>query len=197
MNKSWILVAALVLTSPLAAQQFDIDTSHSHIGFGVRHLTVSTVRGQFNEFDADLTYDAEAPSNSSVQVTIDAASIDTGEQRRDDHLRSEDFFDVASHPQITFVSTSIAEAEGGFEVTGDLTIRGTTREVVLPVEVGGPITDSMGRQRLGVSGQLKIDRNDYGVAWSRAMEGGGLVVGNDVKITIEAELVYDPNPESE
>ncbi len=197
MNKSWIPVAALVLTAPLAGQQFEMDTSHSHLGFGVRHLTVSTVRGQFNQFDAVLDYDPEDPASSSVEVTIDAASIDTRNEKRDNHLKSEDFFDVANHPQITFHSTSSVATEDGFEVTGELTIRGTTHEVVLPVEVVGPITDAMGQQRLGVSGQLTIDRNDYGVAWSRAMEGGGLVVGNEVKITIEAEFTHDANPQPE
>lgn len=198
MRKLWILAAATVVSvAPAAAQQFSIDTSHSHIGFGVRHMTVSSVRGEFTNFNANLDYDAESPAASSVEVTIDAASIDTRQEQRDNHLKSEDFLHVEEHPEITFTSSSMTATEGGFDITGDLTIRGVTNEVVLPVEVAGPISDSSGRQRLGVSGELTIDRNDYEVAWSRLLEGGGLVVGNDIKITVEAEFTYDPSPEAE
>lgn len=197
MRRLWIAVAVTALAVPASAQQFEIDSAHSHIGFGVRHMTVSTVRGEFTEFDAALQYDAEDPTNSSVEVTIDTSSINTRQDQRDNHLRSGDFLDAENHPQITFTSTSIEGTEDGFAVTGDLTIRGTTHQVVLPVEVAGPITDSMGEQRLGVSGEITIDRNDYNVAWSRVLEGGGLVVGNDVRITIEGEFTHNPEPPSE
>lgn len=194
MRRFWILAAAVAVVAPLTAQEFTIDPSHSHIGFGVRHMTVSKVRGEFTNFNASLDYDAESPGASSVSVTIDAASIDTRQEQRDNHLKSEDFLHAEEHPEITFTSTSMTATDGGFDVIGDLTIRGVTNEVVLPVEVVGPITDSSGRQRLGVSGALTIDRNDYDVAWSRLLEGGGLVVGNEVEITIEAEFTHDPGP---
>lgn len=195
MRRFWIFVAAVAFVAPLTAQEFTIDTSHSHIGFGVRHMTVSNVRGEFTNFNANLDYDAGTPAASSVSVTIDAASIDTRQEQRDNHLKSEDFLYAEEHPEITFTSTSMTATDGGFDVTGDLMIRGVTNEVVLPVEVVGPISDSSGRRRLGVSGELTIDRNDYDVAWSRLLEGGGLVVGNDVKITIEAEFTHEPGPE--
>ncbi len=191
------LMAVIASSGNAAAQEFVMDTSHAHVGFGVKHFTVSTVRGVFNDYQATVDYDAEDPAESSVEVTIQAASIDTRHQRRDDHLRSEDFLDAENHPEITFSSTSVAETDGGFDVTGDLTIRGVTKEVVLPVEVLGPITDPLGLQRMGVSGELTIDRKEFGVAWNRTMETGGLFVGEEVTISIEGEFTFDPSGGSE
>ncbi len=189
-------LSAFLLAATLAgAQEFTMDTSHAHVGFGVRHFTVSTVRGSFADFEAAVTYDADNPADSSVSVTIQAASVDTRMEQRDNHLRSEDFLDVENHPEITFSSTSVAQTESGFDVTGDLTIRGVTKEVVLPVEVIGPITDPLGLQRIGISGELVIDRKEFGISWNRTMDAGGLFVGDDVTIIIEGEFTHNPNPE--
>jgi len=190
------LFMALAVTSSLGAQEFNMDTSHAHVGFGVRHFTVSTVRGSFTDFDAKVIYDADNPANSSVSVTIQTASIDTRMEQRDKHLRSGDFLDVDNHPAITFVSTSMATTDDGFDVTGDLTIRGVTHEVVLPVEVLGPITDPLGLRRMGVSGELTVNRQDFGVSWNRTMDAGGLFVGDEVEISIEGEFTHNPNPEA-
>lgn len=169
---------------------YELDGAHSQAGFTVTHMTVSKVRGSFESVSGIAEVDEENLAGSSIRVTIDAASIDTGVERRDDHLRSADFLDVANHPQITFVSKSMEKVgETDYRVTGDLTIRGTTREVTFPVTVLGPIADPRGGRRIGVEGELTIDRQDYGVSWSRVLDTGGFVVSDEVKIDVTAELV--------
>lgn len=169
---------------------YELDGAHSQAGFTVTHMTVSKVRGSFESVSGAAEVDEENLAGSSIRVTIDAASIDTGVERRDDHLRSADFLDVANHPQITFVSKSMEKVgETDYRVTGDLTIRGTTREVTFPVTVLGPIADPRGGRRIGVEGELTIDRQDYGVSWSRVLDTGGFVVSDEVKIDVTAELV--------
>jgi polyisoprenoid-binding protein YceI len=185
---------ALVLVPALALGQsstWNLDPAHSHASFSIRHMVISNVRGEFGKMSGTVTLDEKDVTRSSVEATIDATTIDTREAKRDEHLRSADFFDVAKHPTITFKSTKVEKVgKDGLKVTGELTIRGTTKPVVLKVTgPTGEVKDPYGMTRRGVSVTTKLNRNDYGVAWSAALEGGGAIVGNDVAIEIEAELV--------
>lgn len=181
--------ALTVLSTPRAraAESYAIDHSHSNISFAVRHLGISTVRGSFGEYSGELMIDEANLADSSVSIDIAVASIDTANEKRDDHLRSADFFDAENHPRMTFESTKIEKTgEGQFMVTGDLTIRGTTKQIQMPVTVGGPL-EAMGKVLLGVEGGTTIDRQDYGLSWSRLIETGGLVVANEVAIDFSLE----------
>jgi polyisoprenoid-binding protein YceI len=173
-----------------AAGTYSIDAAHSHVGFTVRHLVVAKTRGRFGTFSGSVVV-ADDPLASSVSVEIDAASIDTRDEGRDGHLRSGDFFDVERFPTITFRSTDVAPAgKGRFSVTGDLTVRGVTRPVVLDVELEGLATDPWGGSRAVFSASTEIDREDFGLTWNQTLETGGVLVGKSVKIEIEAETVY-------
>lgn len=182
-------LAASVPAAALAAE-YEIDASHSSAGFSVRHLMVSNVKGQFNKVTGTLSYDAKDLAKSSVQAVIDVNSIDTNEPKRDEHLKSPDFFDAKNHPNITFKSKKFAKAgKDKLKVTGDLTIRGVTKEVVLDVE--GPtaaVKDPWGQTKMGATATTKVNRQDYGLKWNQALETGGVVVGDDVKITLELEF---------
>ena len=173
---------------------YTIDASHSAVGFKVRHFTVSNVRGDFGTLDGSIRYNPEDLADSGVEVVIDAATINTDNQDRDNHLRSADFLDVENHPTIVFKSTKVEKGDDGFMVTGDLTMRGVTKQVSFPFEMSGPIKDPFGMMRLGIEGSLAIDRRDWGLEWNKAMETGGLFVGHQVKIDIGAEAVrkYPP-----
>jgi polyisoprenoid-binding protein YceI len=178
--------------TPVAAgtTTWNIDASHSHVEFSVRHLMISTVKGRFGEVSGKVVTDEGDPSRGQVEVTINAASIDTREAQRDAHLRSADFFDAENFPTLTFKSTRIAKASGDdLTVTGDLTIRGTTREVVLDVTSEGRVTDPWGGERAGFTAKGKIKRSDFGLTWNMALETGGVVVGDEIKISIDVELV--------
>ncbi len=154
-------------------------------------MVISNVRGEFGKMSGTVTLDEKDVTKSTVEAVIDATTIDTREAKRDEHLRSADFFDVAKHPTITFKSTKVEKAgKDGLKVTGDLTIRGTTKPVVLKVTgPTGEVKDPYANIRRGVSATTKVNRNDYGVAWSGVLEGGGAIVGNDVNIELEVELV--------
>lgn len=166
---------------------YALDTAHTRLGFVARHAMVTKVRGAFNDFEGAATIDSDDPSNSSVTVTIDVASIDTRNAQRDEHLRGNDFLDVPNHPKITFVSTAVRHLGGNdFEVTGDLTIRGVTQRVVLPLEFQGSAKDPFGNIRIGLEGSLAISRSDFGVTWNAALETGGVLVSD--KIVLEFEI---------
>jgi polyisoprenoid-binding protein YceI len=168
---------------------WEIDTGHSGVSFTVRHLVVSKVRGRFATWAGKIVFDEAAPERSSVEVRIEAASIDTGVAERDAHLKAADFLDVEKFPAITFRSTRIARREDGFDVAGDFTIHGVTREVVLPVVYGGRAKDPWGNQRTGFGAQLTIDRKDFGLKWNQLLETGGLLIGDQVEIDLEVEAV--------
>jgi polyisoprenoid-binding protein YceI len=174
-----------------AASSWQIDPAHSHIEFAVRHLMISTVKGRFADVRGTVWLDESDPSAILVDVTIQAASIDTGQEQRDAHLRSPDFFDAARFPTITFRSRRIQgdPLEGDFRLIGDLVIRGITREVTLDVSPEGRLTDPWGEERAGFSAHAKIDRTDFGLTWNQALEAGGVLVGSEIKISIEVELV--------
>jgi polyisoprenoid-binding protein YceI len=170
---------------------YTIDPAHSGAHFTVRHMMITNVRGAFRNIKGTVVYDAENPANSSVEAEIETATIDTRESQRDAHLRSADFLDVEKYPAITFRSTAVdAAGEGEWKVTGDLTIHGVTRPVVLSVE--GPAAegkDPWGNVRSGASAATKIKRSDFGLTWNAALETGGLLVGDEVKIELELALV--------
>ena len=185
---------ALALAPALAVAQastWEFDPAHSHASFVVSHMVISKVRGEFGKMSGKVTLDEKDISKSKVEATIDATTIDTREPKRDDHLKSPDFFDVAKYPTITFKSTRVDVAgRGVLRVTGDLTMRGVTKQVVLDVK--GPtaeIKDPWGMTRRGVSATTTLNRQDYGVSWSKSLDGGGLVVSDEVAIELELELI--------
>jgi polyisoprenoid-binding protein YceI len=184
-------LALLVLPSLAFASTWNIDSDHSSTGFKVRHLMVSNVKGVFNKVQGTVNVDEQDITKSSVSVSIDTASIDSGVAKRDTHLRSPDFFDVEKYPTMTFVSTKVAKNGGkGLTVTGNLTLHGVTRPVVLNVEeVYAASKDPKGNLRRGASASTKIDRKDFGLTWNKALEMGGVAVGDEVSIDIEVEMV--------
>jgi polyisoprenoid-binding protein YceI len=195
------LIAAAVPALVSAGESYEIDRSHSHVGFSVRHFGISNVRGGFGTFTGKLEIDEQNLENSSVVIRIETASISTDDDRRDEHLRSSDFLNAPEHPEIVFESTGIeSKGNGEFMVRGNLAIRGVTKEIVMPVTFAGPLKDPFGSMRIGVEGGLSINRQDYGVSWSRLMDNGGLVVSDDVKISFSLEAkrpIEAPEPDSD
>ena len=175
-------------TAPSTATgTYTIDPSHSRIGFVARHAMVTKVRGSFNEFTGTGVFDADNPAASHLELTIEAASIDTRNADRDGHLRSNDFFDMEQFPQITFVSTAVeAVDDTTYRVTGDLTIKGVTKPVTVDFEYGGTATDPFGFDRLGLDGSVVVNRKDWGVTWNAPLEAGGVLVSE--KVTLEFEV---------
>ena len=168
---------------------WNLDPTHSALEFGVKHMVLTTVKGKFRSFAVDANIDEADLANSSATITIDAGSVDTGENDRDNHLRSADFFDAENHPQLIFVTKRLEPKGGEYRIVGDLTIRGVTKEVALEGEVTGPLKDPWGNMRAGISAETKISRKDFGLTWNAALEMGGVVVGDAVKLAIDIELV--------
>jgi polyisoprenoid-binding protein YceI len=176
-----------------ATSTWKLDKSHSNVDFQVKHLVISTVRGHFRDFDATLHIDEDEPENSSVTATIDVASIDTNEESRDAHLRSDDFFNADDYPKITFESTRVERPDGtALRITGNLTIRNVTLPVVLDGEYEGRIEDPWGNERIAFSAQTEISRQDFNVRWNQLLEAGGAVVSDKVKIHLYVEAVRQP-----
>jgi len=175
-------------TPQIPVGTWNIDPSHSEAGFSVRHLMVSKVRGRISAFSGAITI-AEDPTASSVEVTLDPATIDTRDDKRDEHLRSADFFEIAAHPTWTFRSTGVRADGDDWIVTGDLTIRGVTRSVELEVEFNGTSGDPWGGTRAGFSAETEISRKDFGLEYNAVLETGGVVIGDTVKIELEIEAV--------
>jgi len=183
------LLCGTCVAAPAAT--FQIDPAHTSAEFAVRHLMVSKVRGQLGKVTGTVDVDEADPTKSSVEATIDVTGINTREPKRDEHLKSPDFFDVTKYPTITFKSKKITKlADGRFQMTGDLTIHGVTKEVALDVE-GSPIPfkDPMGHMKLGGSATTRLNRKDFGILWNKSLDGGGVVVSDDVDVTIDIELV--------
>lgn len=168
---------------------WQLDPAHSSLAFSAKHMLVSTVKGQFTSWKVDAQVNEDDLTKSSAVVSVDAASLDSGAEMRDDHLRSPDFFDVEHHPTITFAIRRV-EPRGGsqYRFAGDLTIRGVTREIALDGEIAGPIEDPWGGRRIAISAEGKINRKDWGLNWNVALEAGGLLVSDQIKISIDAEL---------
>jgi polyisoprenoid-binding protein YceI len=173
----------------MSQTEYAFDPSHSHVAFTVRHMVFSKVRGEFTKWSGTAKLDDGDLAKSVIEVDVDVASIDTHEEKRDGHLKSPDFFDVESHPRMTFRGTNVEYAgKGKLALTGDLTIRGTTHPVTLEVEELGRGKDPWGNQRVGFSARTSINRNDFGLKWNQVLEAGGLLVGEKVEIEIDVEL---------
>src|SRR3954468_12346302 len=169
---------------------YTLDPSHTRIGFVARHAMVTKVRGSFNEFEGTAVVDDTNPADSSVRVTIDAASIDTRDAQRDEHLRTNDFLALEQYPQITFVSTDIRQVdETTFEVSGDLTIKDVTNRITVAFEFEGAAQDPFGNQRIGFDGSVTISRKDYGITWNAALETGGVLVGDKIVLEFEVSAI--------
>ena len=183
-----LMLLSLVVAGPAAAADYQIDVSHSTVGFQVRHMAISKTNGVFDDFTGTFSFEPGNPESWSCEAVIQAASVNTGNQKRDEHLRSEDFFNVAQFPTLTFKSTGV-KMEDAFEgiLKGDLTIHGVTKPVELEFEVLGTVTDPWGNDRAGFSATLKINRQDFGLSYNNVLEAGGLVVGEEVKILLEIE----------
>lgn len=192
--KKLILTAALAVSSFAFATPYEIDTAHTNANFAVKHMMVTTVNGTLGDVTGTADIDDKDLSKSKVEVSIDVKNINTKNQKRDDHLRSPDFFDVAKFPTATFKSTKIEKGEGAkLKVTGDLTMHGVTKSVTLDGELTKEVASPWGPFKVrGFSGTTMVNRKDFGLNWNKAVEAGGVLVSDEVKITIEAELTGKP-----
>lgn len=194
MKKYILLAIALIFASMQSYSQtnWSIDKSHTHLIFKVKHMVISNVSGYFKIFDGKLVTKGDNFENAYVELSADIASINTDNEMRDNHLKSADFFDAANFPKLTFKSKSFKKvSKDKFKVTGDMTMRGVTKTLTLDVDYNGTIKDPYGKTRAGFKISGKLDRFDYGLSWSKAIETGGLVVGKDVELDLEAEVVKD------
>lgn len=180
-------IAALLVTQAAVAAEFEVDVSHSQVGFSVKHLVISNVKGSFQKFTGKFTFDEKKKVFTAGEAVIEAKTIFTNDEKRDEHLRSGDFFDVEKHPEIKFVLKSGRVSGNNVQVVGDLTIRGITKTVVLNGQYLGAAKDPWGNERVGFTATGKINRKDFGLTWNKALETGGAVVGDEVILTIELE----------
>jgi len=187
---SLLLTTAFIFLSGSLAQaqtKYEIDAAHSTLGFAVKHMGVSTTRGAFSDFKGTIDYDPANPAAFAADVTVDAKSIDTANENRDNHLRGEDFFDVEKYPSITFQNAKLEQKDGKSVIVGDLTIKDVTKSVEIPVEISGPVKGMGGGDVIGLAGETTINRQDFHVKWNKAWDAGGLVVADDVKLIVEVE----------
>jgi polyisoprenoid-binding protein YceI len=188
-HKSLLLFVLIGCVSLSHAAVWDIDPSHSHVGFRIRHL-VTKVNGQFDKFKGSLNFDEKSLKDLSALADIDTSSVNTNEPKRDTHLKTADFFDVEKFPSMTFKSTGVKNLKGSqFQLVGDLTLHGITKPVTLDVEMGGVTQDPWGGTRSGFSAKGMLNRKDYGMVWNKALDNGGFLVGDEVEIDIEVEAV--------
>jgi polyisoprenoid-binding protein YceI len=183
------------MSSTATAQgvHYDIDTAHSSVHFSIRHLMIANIRGTFNKVSGSVTYDPANPGASSVEVAVDVDSVNTRDPKRDGHLKTPDFFDVANHPTITFKSKRISSTGGSYYVIGDLTIKGNTKEITLHVDaVSDEMKDPWGNMRRGAAATTTINRKDFGLVFHAPLEGGGVMLGDDVLLHIDVEMVRKP-----
>jgi polyisoprenoid-binding protein YceI len=184
-----LLMTLVIAQFSDAADNYQPDPNHSSVGFTVTHLVISKVHGRFKDFDATISYDPNDITKSTMTGTIKTASVDTGNSDRDSDLQSEDFFDSAKYPDITFQSKKITKSGSGYTMYGTLTMKGVAKDIALPFTLTGPIKGPGGKSRMGISASMKLNRKDYHLTWNKMMEAGGAVVGDDVVIDIDAELV--------
>lgn len=182
------MILLVTVFSAYGGTEYSIDKIHSFVGFSVRHLVISTVKGNFTDYSGTINYDEQDVSKSAVELTIKAASIDTDNENRDGHLTNEDFFDVAQYPDIVFKSDKIEKTEDGFIMHGTLTMHGVTKEISIPFEILGKIT--MGEKEiLAIEGNAKLSRKDYGMTWNKVLEAGGLALSDEIKIELHIEAI--------
>lgn len=188
-----VLMLAIVFVFHVQSQTtWHLDTVHSNLDFSVRYMMLSNVRGAFTDFDAVLIQNGDDFSGSRVEVTVNTGSINTQNDNRDDHLRSDDFFDAENYTELTFISNEFKKVEGNnYRISGDLTIRGVTKPVEIEAELIGMIDDPRGMKRVAFSGETSVNRDDFGVQWNRALEAGGFVVGQTVNISINAQFLLE------
>ena len=191
LKRSLKVIPALTLTVMFAslawAETYTIDKNHSSIGFGITHLMVSTVRGTFTDTDGTIQFDPANPEATAAEVTIKSASINTQNADRDKHLSTADFFDVEKYPTITFKTKSVKKEGTEYLLTGDLTMHGVTKEITIPVVINGPVKGPKGNPIIGLSGQTKINRQDFGITWNKQLDQGGYMLGDDVAIEVNIE----------
>ncbi|MFI9328261.1 YceI family protein [Kitasatospora sp. NPDC052868] len=195
-NRTKTTTAVAVAEAPAGPElghltgDWTIDTTHSEVGFSVRHAMVTNVKGRFTEYDGKLHLNGTTPTDSSAELVIKVASIDTNQAQRDEHLRTGDFFAAEAHPEIRFRSTSAERLRGdSYRMTGDLTIKGTTRQVVLDLDYTGSATDAYGAERVGFEGSAVLDRTDWGLTYNAALETGGVLIGEKVKLSFDISAV--------
>jgi polyisoprenoid-binding protein YceI len=185
---SMLLAAFLAAPSFARAADYTIDPSHTTVSFRVRHMMVTWVRGEFGKVSGTITYDPKAPEKTVANITIDVVGLDTRDEKRNEHLRSPDFFDTANFPTATFVSTSAARTGDTLALTGNLTIRGKSKPVVLAVTgITSEMKDPWGNLKIGAAATSTINRHDWGVSWNKTLDAGGVLVGDDVELLIEVE----------
>ena len=193
MNGKIILIALIIgllaVSAAFASDEYEFDVVHSSIGFSVRHLMISNVTGNFNDFSGKLLFDEDDLTKSSVEIGIKTASINTNNENRDNHLKTADFFNAEQFPEITFKSSKVEKSGDAFILFGIFTMHGISKEISIPFEFIGKIMGPMGKQRLGFEGSTKIDRKDFGITWNKTLDEGGLAVGNEVKIQLNIEAV--------
>lgn len=189
MHKLLLLVIATVASAALAATDFKLDTSHSEVGFKVSHLMVSKVSGKFKEFDGSFNFDEKTKTLENLKTTIKVGSVDTSDAKRDDHLKSPDFFDAAKNTDMTFKQTKkvVVKEKKATTVEGDLTLKGVTKSVKLQVTYNGVVTDPWGNRKVGFEATGKVNRKDFNISWNKNLDGGGVVVGDEVQINIAGE----------
>ena len=183
------LFSLLLASATFATDKYELDPVHTRIGFTARHLMINNVSGRFTDFTGNILYDEQDVTKSSVAVKIQAASVNTENKMRDDDLRSANFFDVAKYPEITFQSSRFEKQGDGYLCVGTLAMHGASKEITIPFTVLGKIKDPWGNTRIGLEGEFRIDRRDWGLTYSKTLDSGGLVVGNDIKIDLNIEAV--------
>jgi polyisoprenoid-binding protein YceI len=183
------LFSLLPASATFATDKYELDPVHTRIGFTARHLMINNVSGRFTDFTGNILYDEQDVTKSSVAVKIQTASVSTENKMRDDDLRSANFFDIAKYPEITFQSSRIEKQGDGYTCVGTLTMHGVSKEITIPFTILGKVKDPWGNTRVGLEAELKVDRRDWGLTYSKTLDSGGLVVGNDIKIDLNVEAV--------
>ncbi|NOG46416.1 MAG: YceI family protein [Calditrichaeota bacterium] len=184
-----IIFTMFAVFSSTFAGNYNLDKSHSNVGFNVDHMVIATVSGNFSDFSVSLNFDENNLSDFAVEAAIKIASVNTDNEKRDKHLASPDFFDAAQFPEMTFKSTKLEKTAKGYIAHGTLTMRGVSKEIALPFAVKGPIKDPWGNTRIGIKASTEINRKDFGVSWSKTMDNGGLIASDEVEIVINAEFI--------
>ena len=185
------VVAGMLILAAVAASaaNYQVDPAHSTVGFAIKHLGISDVRGVFTNFSGTVEFDSAKPEAFRASGTVQVSSINTGNKTRDDHLRSPDFFDATKLPEIKFETTGVQKAGGGWVVKGQFTMHGVTKEIALRGELSGPVQDPWGKSRIGIEATTVLNRQDYGIKWNKALDKGGLMIGDEVKISLNIEAI--------
>ncbi len=185
------LLLTAAISSSAMAETWKVDKTHSSVSFKIRHMVISNVKGGFGEFSGNIQFDGKNITKGSVDFTVDVASIDTDDEGRDKHLKSDEFFDAAKYPKITFKSKKVIADGDDYKLIGDFTMKGITKEVIFDLEYSGTVVDPWKNTRAGFAATTTINRQDFKVSYSKVLDNGGLMVGNDVKIELELEIVKD------